>query len=720
MEKINGSVERITYHNPENGFCVLRIKAPGIHDLITMIGNAPDINNGEYVEAEGEWITDKTHGRQFKATILNLVSPTTLAGMQKYLGSGMIKGIGPHFAKKLIKAFAEQTFEVIENAPERLRELAGIGQVRAENIQKAWSEQKVIRHIMVFLQSHGVGTTRAVRIFKTYGNQAIKIITENPYSLAADISGIGFKSADTIASTLGIKSDSPIRARAGVLYVLQELCANGHCAAPRDQLARTATELLTIPESIILDAISEEIKAENLVADTIDEKPVLFLSSLYQAEISIAKHLQRLSMDKPKWGNIIIEKALPWVEEKTGLTLSPSQKIAVTEALQNKLFIITGGPGVGKTTIVNSVLSIIAAKGMQLTLCSPTGRAAKRLAESTGMNAKTIHRLLEYDPRSASFKHDNNNPLITDMVVVDEASMLDVMLMNNLLKAIPKHASLLLVGDVDQLPSVGSGAVLSDLIQSGKIPTVRLTEIFRQAAESKIITNSHRINHGEMPLYDQNQNSASDFYVIPAETPEEISHKLMQVVTARVPAKFGYDPIRDIQVLTPMNRGGIGSRAINDLLQEKLNANATPKITRYGATFAPGDKVIQNSNNYDKDVFNGDIGFIEEIDLEEGILLINFDGRSVEYEINEVDEISLAYATSIHKSQGSEYPVVVIPLAMQHYMMLSRNLLYTAVTRGKKLVIIIGQIKAITMAVKNNKSNKRLTNLCNRIREYMS
>lgn len=719
MEQINGSIERITYHNSENGFCVLRIKAKGNHDLITIIGNAPNINNGEFVEAEGYWITDKIHGRQFKAVTLKLVSPTTLDGMQKYLGSGMIKGIGPHFAKKLIKAFGLETFDIIEKDPKRLRELGGIGQVRAENIQKAWSEQKVIRHIMVFLQSHGVGTTRATRIFKTYGQRAIELISENPYRLATDISGIGFKTADTIASTLGIKSDSLLRARAGVLHVLQELCTKGHCAATVEELKQTAAQLLNISEAIITTAISEEINTENLIADTIDDKPVLFPATLYQCEISISKNLNRLNIGKPKWGDIHVEKALPWVEQQSGFKLSPSQQIAVTQALQNKIFIITGGPGVGKTTIVKSVLAIIKAKGMQLTLCSPTGRAAKRLSETTGMEATTIHRLLEFDPKSGAFKHNATNTLMTDMIVVDEASMLDVVLFNHLIKAIPNHASLLLVGDIDQLPSVGSGAILSDLIQSEKIPTARLTEIYRQAAESKIITNSHRINNGEMPLYPSSSDKISDFYVISAETPEEICHKIIHLVSERIPQKFAVDPIRDIQVLTPMNRSGLGTIALNVLLQEKLNNNATPKISRFGATYSPGDKVIQNSNNYDKEVFNGDIGFIKTIDLENGSLIIDFDGREIEYELNELDEISLAYATSIHKSQGSEYPVVVIPLSMQHYMMLSRNLLYTAVTRGKKLVIIVGETKSIAMAVNNNKSNKRLTNLCSRIQNSL-
>lgn len=715
LERLSGSVERVTFHNDESGFCVLRVKVRGRRELVTVVGSAASVTPGEFVECLGSWHNDRTHGLQFKAQRLTTVLPGTAEGIEKYLGSGMVKGIGPHFAKVLVKAFGEDVFEVIENDPLRLLGLPGIGRKRMEKVTGAWAEQKVIREIMVFLQSHGVGTARAVRIFKTYGDEAILKVTENPYRLALDIHGIGFRTADAIAERLGIARDSLIRARAGVRHVLQEICADGHCAWPWDALADQATDLLEIPAPIIDDAIHREIADENLARAEIGGKECLFLAPLFKAENGAAAGLARLLTGVPPWGDIDAAKAIPWVEGKTGLVLSASQRDAVALALSSKVVVITGGPGVGKTTLVNSILRIIRAKNVRVTLCAPTGRAAKRLSESTGLEAKTIHRLLEFDPQTFCFKRGRDNPLETDLVVVDESSMVDIVLLNRLLAAIPVHASLIIVGDVDQLPSVGPGAVLADIIDSGAVPTVRLTEIFRQAASSRIIVNAHRINRGEMPLRNEGAD-LTDFYFIPAETPEEIHDKVMQVVTERIPRRFGLHPVRDIQVLTPMNRGGLGVRSLNAELQQRLNPGAEPSVTRFGTRFAPGDKVVQTVNNYDKEVFNGDIGCIESVDPEESLLRADFDGRSVEYEFGELDELSLAYATSIHKSQGSEYPAVVIPLAMQHYLLLERNLLYTAVTRGKKLVIIIGQVKALAMAVKNKRSTKRVTKLPERIR----
>jgi exodeoxyribonuclease V alpha subunit len=770
QEHLRGSVERVTFFNQDSGFCVLRIKAPGQRELITVVGNVAAVAPGEYLEAAGQWINDRSHGLQFKAMQMRMVPPNTAEGIERYLGSGLIRGIGPHFAKKLVGAFGAEVFTVIESQPERLLELAGIGKKRRDSVLKAWAEQKVIRDIMVFLQSHGVGTARAVRIYKTYGDDAILKVTENPYRLAQDIWGIGFKSADTIAQKLGIPKDSLLRAQAGVRYTLQELSNDGHCASPREKLVETSEKLLEIPAEIIERAIDAELAQANLVAESVGGENCLFLAPLYRAEQGVARHLQRLLGGSLPWPEIDADKAIPWVEDKNKLKLAPSQQAAIRLALRSKVIVITGGPGVGKTTLVNSLLKIIRAKGVLPTLCAPTGRAAKRLSESTGLEARTIHRLLEFDPREGGFKRDSERPLETSLLVIDEASMVDVVLMNQLLRAIPGEAALVIVGDVDQLPSVGPGTVLADIIDAGRVPTVRLTEIFRQASASRIVINAHRINKGWLPEEPpspppslrlrsgqatpppslrlrsgqatplpstplrgrENQvgeaaasytvAETSDFYLIPAQTPEDIAAKLIHVVTERIPRRFGFDPVRDIQVLTPMQRGVLGARSLNIELQQRLNGQSEPKLARFGTTFAPGDKVIQNVNNYDKEVFNGDIGRIERIDADASAssatanLLIDFDGRAVAYDSDELDEISLAYAITIHRSQGSEYPCVVIPLAMQHYMLLERNLLYTAVTRGKSLVVIIGEQRALGMAVRNRNAVKRLTNLAERLR----
>jgi len=716
QEHLSGSVERVTFHSEESGFCVLRVKVKGRREQVTVVGSAASISAGEFVECFGTWHNDRHHGLQFKAQRLAVVLPGTIEGIEKYLASGMVKGIGPHFAKALVQAFGAEVFSVIDNEPLRMLALAGIGRKRMEMVTAAWAEQKAIREIMVFLQSHGVGTARAVRIFKTYGDEAILKVTENPYRLALDILGIGFKSADAIAERLGIARDSTIRARAGVRHALQEIANDGHCAWPLAALTEAAAELLEIPVPIITEAITAEISEENLVREELDGQDCLFLAPLFRAEVGAAASITRLQRGALPWGAVDTDKLLPWVEKKTGLTLSVSQRNAIRLALSMKVVIITGGPGVGKTTLVNSILTILHAKNVRITLCAPTGRAAKRLSESTGLEARTVHRLLEFDPQTFGFKRGRDNPLDTDLLVVDESSMVDIVLANRLLAAIPDHAALIIVGDVDQLPSVGPGAVLGDLIDSGVVPTVRLTEIFRQAAASQIIVNAHRINRGELPVRFEGE-ELTDFYSISAETPEEIHHKLLQVVTERIPKRFGLDPVRDIQVLTPMNRGGLGVRSLNVELQQRLNPAGEPRVTRFGTTFAPGDKVIQTENNYTREVFNGDIGCIIEVNPDEGFLRVDFDGRIVEYEFGELDELSLAYATSIHKSQGSEYPAVVIPLALQHYLLLERNLLYTAVTRGKKLVIIIGQVKALAMAVKNRRSAKRVTKLAERMRE---
>jgi len=715
VEYLSGSVERVTFHSEESGFCVLKVKVKGQRDLITVVGSSAAVSPGEYVDCTGVWNTDREYGLQFKADQLRIVMPSTLEGIEKYLGSGLIKGIGPYFAKRLVQAFGTQVFDIIETEPERLTELPGIGSFRRDKVVKAWQDQKVIREIIVFLQSHGIGTARAVRIYKTYGQRSIEKVRENPYRLALDIRGIGFKTADALAERLGIARDSMMRAQAGVRHLLQEMSGNGHCAMQTEKLITDTAELLTIPVETIEKAVAAEQKEGRLILEEIEGKPSIFLAGFYRAEVGVTEHIKRLLQSESWRPDIDLEKAIPWVEDKTKLQLSLTQQQALRLALQNKVAIITGGPGVGKTTLVNSILKIIRAKTRHIVLCAPTGRAAKRLSDSTGLEAKTLHRLLEFDPQNYGFKRNESCPLEADLVVVDEMSMVDLMMMQNLLKAIPDSASLLMIGDVDQLPSVGPGAVLSNLIESNQIPTVRLTEIFRQAKTSKIVVNAHRINEGKLPKYKEAATALSDFYFIPAETPELIHEKLMQVVTERIPVRFKLDPVRQIQVLVPMNRGGLGVRALNIDLQKQLNPNGKNPVSRFGCRYAMGDKVIQTVNNYQKEVFNGDIGFITNIDEEQSVLEILFEGRLVEYEFDELDELSLAYATTIHKAQGSEYPAVVIPISTQHYTLLERNLLYTGVTRGKSLVVIIGQLRALGMAVRTIRSTKRITNLTARL-----
>jgi exodeoxyribonuclease V alpha subunit len=714
-EALAGLVERVTFHNPESGFCVLRVKVRGQRDLVTVVGAAAAISAGEFVQASGTWVNDRTHGLQFKAAFLRAAPPTTLEGIEKYLGSGMVKGIGPVYAKKLVQAFGEGVFDVIEQLPERLQDVAGIGPKRAERIVRGWADQKVIREIMLFLHAHGVGTTRAVRIFKTYGADAIQVITENPYRLARDIRGIGFKTADAVAAKLGIAKTAMIRARAGISFALAEAMDAGHCGLPTDELRGLAAELLEIAPEIVDEALGLELREGAVVGDTVDGRACAFLAGLHRAERGIAERLRHLAEGSPPWPAVDPATAIPWVERKTGLSLASSQREALGLSLRSKVLVITGGPGVGKTTLVNAILKVLVAKGVKVALAAPTGRAAKRLADSTGLTASTLHRLLEADPASGGFKRTEERPLEGDLLVVDETSMVDVLLMHNLLKAVPPRAALLLVGDVDQLPSVGPGQVLADVIASGAVPVVRLTEVFRQAATSRIVTNAHRINRGQMP--DLGRDPNGDFHFVACAGAEDGVAKLLEVVAKRIPARFGLDPIKDVQVLCPMNRGRLGARSLNLELQKLLNppgdgSAAHPhRVERFGWIFGPGDKVMQVENDHQREVHNGDLGIVRRVDVEEGEVVVDFEGREVAYDFGELDALVLAYATTVHKSQGSEYPAVVLPLTTQHYPMLQRNLVYTGVTRGKRLVVLVGQRRALAMAVRAGEAGRRWSKL---------
>ncbi|WP_201839054.1 SF1B family DNA helicase RecD2 [Microvirga zambiensis] len=715
LETLAGSVERVTFHNAENGFAVLKVHARGKRDLVTVVGHTPAVGAGEWITASGIWSSDRTHGLQFKAEMLKTTPPTGAEGIEKYLASGQMRGIGPAMAKRIVAAFGENTFDIIEAQPERLTEVQGIGPWRASKIVSGWSEQKAVREIMIFLHAHGVGTARAVRIFKTYGYGAIQVMTEDPYRLAKDVRGIGFRTADAIAAKLGMEKTAPQRIRAGISFALQTATDEGHCALPVEALTRLAEQLLEVGQELIRTAVVEELSKGEIISDTIGDETCLFLKGLYLSEQAIASRLLERASGPLPWPEIDLDKAIPWVEGRSGKILAASQREALKLVLASKVAVVTGGPGVGKTTLLDTILRLLVAKGVRVALAAPTGRAAKRMTEQTGLEAKTIHRLLEIDPKHGGFSRNEDNPLDCDLLVVDETSMVDVPLMNALTKAIPSHAGLLLVGDVDQLPSVGSGQVLADIIASGRIPIARLTEVFRQAAESRIVVNAHRINKGQMPE-PPNAGEETDFYFVEINDPEEGVPKIIQMIRKRMPRRFGLDPMTDIQVLCPMNRGVLGARNLNIQLQEVLNPNPPARVERFGWRFSPGDRVMETQNDYDREVFNGDLGTVDRIDDEEGALIASFDGREVSYPFGELDTLVPAYATTIHKSQGSEYPAVIIPVVTQHYTMLARNLLYTGVTRGKRLVVLVGQKKAVAMAVRGGQMKKRWTKL----REWLS
>jgi exodeoxyribonuclease V alpha subunit len=726
-EPVSGVVERITFHNLDNGYVVLKVRAPKHRELITVVGTLSNVVAGEYIEARGQWVNDRTHGVQFKADELRTTPPHTAEGIAKYLGSGLIKGIGPTYAKRIVEVFGDKTLDVIDQSPTFLSEVKGIGPQRLERIRQSWQEQKGVRSIMVFLQSYGIGTARAVRIYKQYGDHAIEQVKSNPYRLTTDIWGIGFKTADDLATRLGLPKDSPLRARAAVRYILQELSTKGHVAYPEHGVIDETMRLTNIAPEIIREAIEAGRQEDELVRDVAKAVPPegadqewLYLKPLFLAEVGVARSIRTLAHGDHPLPEIKLDAALQWVQGKMQLELAPTQREAIEAATRDKVLVITGGPGVGKTTIVRGLIEIFAAKRQRIALAAPTGRAAKRLSESTGREAKTIHRLLEFDPAIGRFKRDRENALEVDLLVVDEASMVDVVLMNQLLRAVPPWSCVVFVGDVDQLPSVGAGTVLRDLIESNIVRVVRLTHIFRQAGASYIIRAAHAINSGQEP--ESAPDASGDFFFVEADTPEQITDRLIALVKDRIPARFALDPLRDIQVLSPMNKSELGVNVLNQRLQEVLNP-APPnvrQVERFGRTFRVGDKVIQVQNDYQKDVFNGDIGRISSIEPVDQELTVDYDGRVVTYDFNELDELSLAFACSIHKAQGSEYPAVVIPLHTQHFVMLQRNLLYTGVTRGKKLVALVGSRKALYIAVQKQDTAFRYSMLRQRLQAIKS
>ncbi len=717
-ESLAGLIERVTFFNEDTGFAVLKVKARGRRDLVCVVGALASVAPGEYIHAEGRWVQDREYGLQFRADVLTSTAPTTREGIEKYLGSGMVKGIGPVYARKLVAKFGEQIFDIIDRFSARLEEVEGIGPKRRHRIKEAWAEQKAVREIMVFLHSHGVSTSRAVRIYRTYGVQAVETVRRDPYCLARDIHGIGFKTADEIAGKLGVPHDSIERACAGLAHVLLTATNDGHCALPIEALKEEAEKLLAVGPAVVDAALERTLAQGNLAQETIEDHVLLFLPRLQRAEEAIAHSLCRLAAMPPAFPSIDLDKAVAWCQAKTGTELAPTQREALRKAWAARVLVVTGGPGVGKTTLVKSILLILRAKRVRCLLCAPTGRAAKRMAEAAGFEAKTIHRLLEAQPGSGGFLRNEANPLDCDYLVVDEMSMVDVPLMHQLLRALPRQAGLLLVGDADQLPSVGPGLVLRHVIESGAMPVARLTEIFRQAAHSQIVITAHRVNEGQLPP-PLPPDTASDFYFVERSDPEAILRTVIEMVKRRIPKRFHLDPVRDVQVLCPMNRGLLGMRQLNIRLQAELNPPRPDQaaIEKFGWQFRIGDKVMQTENNYDKEVFNGDLGRVERIDMIEREMTVRFDQRDVIYDFGELDEIALAYAITVHKSQGSEFPAVVMPLAMQHYLLLQRNLLYTGITRGKRLVVLVGQTKALALAVRNNRTRHRFSGLLARLRK---
>jgi len=722
LTDLHGLIERITYANEENNYTIAKVKVYGRRELVTVVGTVVNATPGEVITMQGAWEHHPKFGEQFQIVSCQTATPATVYGMEKYLGSGLVKGIGPVMAKRIVRKFKEETLEIIESAIDRLAEVDGIGAKRIDLIKKAWEEQKEVRAVMLFLQSHGVSSGYGARIYKQYGNEAIAVVRENPYRLATDVAGIGFITADKIGQKLGFAKDSARRAAAGILYVLHELTDEGHVYYPYETLLDKCKEMLEIDREIIVRALDSVAADKQIVIEALpgedgeapEKNKAVYLIGYFLAEKNLAARLKRLSQAPQALRKIDADQAIAWIEAKLSLTLADKQVEAIKAAAASKVMVITGGPGTGKTTIINAILRIFAALKTRIMLAAPTGRAAKRMSEATGHGAKTIHRLLEYSRRSGGFQKNEESPLACELLILDEASMVDTLLMHHLLKALPVACTFILVGDVHQLPSVGAGNVLKDIIDSGVAPVVQLNEIFRQAKESSIIVNAHKIKEGQLPDYRFSREKMDDFYFIEQEDPQKNLELIISLVRDRIPRRFGLDPFDDIQVLTPMHRGNVGAANLNVELQKALNPG-DGGITRGGKLFRVRDKVMQIANNYDKDVYNGDIGRIKAIDLEAQEIVVAMDDREIVYDFSELDELVHAYAVSIHKSQGSEYPAVVMPILTQHYVLLQRNLLYTGVTRGKKLVVIVGTKKAMAIAIGNNRTDKRYTLLRQRL-----
>ena len=698
-------VERITYQNPENGYSVLKVKVKGYNDLVTLVGNLLEVPVGSVLLCRGEWKVDKRYGSQFVAATWEETMPATVYGIEKYLGSGLVKGIGPRFARAIVQRFGTETIDIIETEIERLYEVPNIGRKRVAKIRESWEKQKDIKNVMLFLQGYGVSTAYAAKIYREYGKESIDKVRENPYRLADDIWGIGFKTADGIAAKMGYEKEDPRRCRSGILYTLGQLSDEGHVYAGEEQLVKTAGQLLEAGETAIRDTLAGMLQAEDLILD----KDAIYLPPFYHAECGTSRRLRDLaqSTGRSLFDGLFDPSSLT---AETGIEYDEVQLAAIRQAVTSKVMVLTGGPGTGKTTTTQGIIAALKKAGLRVLLAAPTGRAAKRMSEATGMEAKTIHRLLEYNPQDG-YKRNDENPLEGDALIVDECSMIDILLMNNLLKAVPVGMRLVFVGDIDQLPSVGAGNVLRDIIDSQRIPVVRLVRIFRQAQKSRIVMNAHTINQGRFP--DTSNGRDTDFFFMREDDPERAAETIVRLVKERLPRAYRESPDR-IQVLTPMQRGVVGAANLNLLLQQALNPSG-PSLGRGGYTYRQGDRVMQQRNNYDKDVFNGDLGYIREVDTEGRTLKVDFDGKWVEYDVTELDELTLAYATTIHKAQGSEYPIVVMPVLMTHYVMLQRNLIYTGITRAKKICVLIGATKALAYAVRNMSVLKRNTSLRERL-----